>query len=555
MRKTRSSSRVPLQTISTQNHEKMKKDLQPEQQKTEKEEDIKGIKVEPDVMKQNICFTELKVLSGKRKSSPAVVDPPAKLLKVEKESDKEESSESEEEVDYEEMRQRNLRDNQAFFSMLGIDKAKERLHVSAQKKFPKSSVKRERKTPEVLPRRKSLRIQRIDPAGQPLPPEPEPEPFVNEHPRVPAGPVNMVDVMESAEEDYGIVASALSGLTKDRCQWKPLSEDLARFVSDMKKMSISTKAKACKDRLFSVALHPANDRVLAMAGDKWGRLGFWDISATNQDSSVVTFRPHSRPIGHIVVPPSAPHTVYTCSYDATLRSGHIERGVFEELYSVPEEEDDLFRSFDFLSPSSLLLAQFRGDVAVLDTRTPGQRAEKVYRVCDKYLRTVSVHPSCPNIFITAGTDMKVSVWDLRKLSSKGSKPLHFLTHGRAVSSAYFSPLTGRHILSCSADDTLNIYNCSSSCGEVTRAKTVSHNNKTGRWLTPFRAVWHPAREDVFFVGSMKSPRRMEAFGADGRLLHEFQGDILSSVCSVVQFHPSQNVLVGGNSSGYIFPFM
>lgn len=49
------------------------------------------------------------------------------------------------------------------------------------------------------------------------------------------------------------------------------------FVSDMKKMHITTKAKACKDRLFSVAVHPTTEKVLAMAGDKWGRLGFWDI--------------------------------------------------------------------------------------------------------------------------------------------------------------------------------------------------------------------------------------------------------------------------------------
>ena len=46
------------------------------------------------------------------------------------------------------------------------------------------------------------------------------------------------------------------------------------------------------------------------------------------------------------------------------------------------------------------------------------------------------------------------MWDLRRLSTKGNKPLHAMTHGRSVSSAYFSPLTGSHILTCSADDTL-----------------------------------------------------------------------------------------------------
>lgn len=39
--------------------------------------------------------------------------------------------------------------------------------------------------------------------------------------------------------------------------------------------------------------------------------------------------------------------------------------------------------------------------------------------------------------------------------------------------------------------------------------TISHNNFTGRWLTPFKAVWHPQRDDVFIVGSMEQrPRRV-----------------------------------------------
>ena len=42
-------------------------------------------------------------------------------------------------------------------------------------------------------------------------------------------------------------------------------------------MKIEAKAKACKDRLFSVAVNPTTDMVLAMDGDKWGRLGLWNI--------------------------------------------------------------------------------------------------------------------------------------------------------------------------------------------------------------------------------------------------------------------------------------
>lgn len=37
------------------------------------------------------------------------------------------------------------------------------------------------------------------------------------------------------------------------------------------------KIKVCKDRLFSVAVHPSSTKVIAVAGDKWGQMGFWDV--------------------------------------------------------------------------------------------------------------------------------------------------------------------------------------------------------------------------------------------------------------------------------------
>jgi hypothetical protein len=43
---------------------------------------------------------------------------------------------------------------------------------------------------------------------------------------------------------------------------------------------------------------------------------------------------------------------------------------------------------------------------------------------------------------------------------------------------------------------------------LTGIKSIYHNNFTGRWLTPFKAVWHPQRDDVFIVGSMEQPRRV-----------------------------------------------
>ncbi|CAN8028430.1 unnamed protein product [Ixodes persulcatus] len=82
-----------------------------------------------------------------------------------------------------------------------------------------------------------------------------------------------------------------------------------------------------------------------------------------------------------------------------------------------------------------------------------------------------------------------------------------------------------------------------------------HNNMTGRWLTPFKAVWMPRCEDLFLVGSMEYPRRVEVFSSAGTLLHTLKGDSLTSICSLVDVHPDRFVVAGGNSSGRVHVFV
>ena len=36
-------------------------------------------------------------------------------------------------------------------------------------------------------------------------------------------------------------------------------------------------AKVVPQRIFSMAIHPSLDKTIVFAGDKWGRLGIWDV--------------------------------------------------------------------------------------------------------------------------------------------------------------------------------------------------------------------------------------------------------------------------------------
>jgi len=87
-------------------------------------------------------------------------------------------------------------------------------------------------------------------------------------------------------------------------------------------------------------------------------------------------------------------------------------------------------------------------------------------------------------------------------------------------------------------------------------KSITHNNQTGRWLTTLKAEWHPTRDDIFFVGSMAQPRQIDVYSDQGdHFVMGDGGEYLASVCSIVKCHPTQDIVVGGNSSGRVHVFM
>ncbi|CAG5134732.1 unnamed protein product [Candidula unifasciata] len=478
---------------------------------------------------------------------------------------KEEFLEKEELLNYQRIRELNVKANEDFFASLGLDEAKEALQLSVKKKIQPSQrglkIHKEPETP--LPRRCSLRIRHKDPIGKPVP---EPESVFEEarESRLPPGPVAMKDCVYSKSDvgvtdDYVRVFSTLISQTKPEKMQAPVSRKV--FQSALEKVAITERriAKVVPGRVFSLTWHPSSHTLISVAGDKYGHIGFWDVTSSNirDQDTVRVFKPHISPVSDLFIPPADPHKLYSCSYDATLRRCDFEREVFDEVFSVAAEKEDLFRNFSFIdATSTMLVSQFSGNVSLVDTRTPSTSAEQVYHVSAKSLRTVSVHPTYPHYFITAGVDAKILLWDLRSISSTSAKPVQKLEHHtKALSCAYFSP-TGHKVLSSSSDDTILVYSVGTEC-KLELIKRMHHNNFTGRWLTKFQPTWHPTVEDVFVSGSMSRPRQIEVFSADGVLLKALKNeDLLGSVCSLNMFHPNRTcTLVGANSSGRLHVFM
>jgi len=52
-----------------------------------------------------------------------------------------------------------------------------------------------------------------------------------------------------------------------------------RYRSALKNMRITEEkvVKVVKDRIFSAAFHPCSSSLLMAAGDKWGKVGLWNL--------------------------------------------------------------------------------------------------------------------------------------------------------------------------------------------------------------------------------------------------------------------------------------
>ncbi|NXE14040.1 WDR76 protein, partial [Lophotis ruficrista] len=436
---------------------------------------------------------------------------------------------------YERKRLKNITENAKFFAALQLHESAARLHQIATKRQPPVTKRaKPKKAEDEIVRRRSMRLQRVDPSGIPvleMPAQPE------EYPQVPAGPLPMVpeDQAENSKLTEGLLTT-----------WMRISEVLLvtvtnllmmlpRYQDSLTSMVLSEDniKKVVKYRVCSMAIHPSESIVFVAAGDKSGQLGLWNVNCKAEEGAH-TFIPHNDAVSCMHFSPCNPAHLLSLSNE-TLRCGDVTRAVFDEICRSEES----LSSFDFLedNASTAVVGYWDGDVGVVDRRTPGTSSELSADIGFKRTRTVHVHPVKKQYFVAAGS-VDVCVYDVRHLKPKGNKPVSALQgHTKSVASAYFSPVTGNRVVTVCADDKLR------------------HNCNTGRWLTRFRAIWDPKREDCFVVGSMAQPRQIELFHDSGKLLHSFYNpDCLGSVCSINVVHPSKNILVGGNSSGRLHVF-
>lgn len=365
------------------------------------------------------------------------------------------------------------------------------------------------------------------------------------------------------------------------------------YASSLQKLTVrdGEVAKLTENRITSVFVHPIVEKVVVFAGDKSGNLGVWDVSKTGSSDieGVYKYEPHASNIARIDASPLDPTAVYSTSYDGTVRLFDTEKEQFTLAFKAPEDLYGFyFTDANFLhdQPKCMYAASNDACAALIDLRA-SDREYQWKRECEMgyKLNSIQQHPTQPHLLVTSERN-SVVLYDVRKGGSGKSsafKSLHVLQgHTHSINAAYVSP-DGQYLVSVGQEHTVRTWRNFTLPGQDPDCIVTRHDNNTGRWLSTLRPTFDPKQPHAFALGCLLQPRRIEVFSpvsvggqdavlpgvkkgvkktmkdsAEGayelRLLINLQNEWLGSVCSRNAFHPSLNIVAGGNSSGRVHLF-
>lgn len=478
---------------------------------------------------------------------------------------------------YEKERLSNIARNRAHLIALGIEEDVSSLRDATKKQrapLKGSAINKKNKNDAVPPRSRSLRLQNLDTDGVRIADKPVIEPPVTapRAARKPSVPLDAAKVSTGATSPEAAAAfltrlgeadpapevkKAKKGKAA-MCEFTAPFNALEQKAVAVLAVAEDDIAKLVPERIFSLEVHPSPTKLLVAAGDTWGRVGLWDVQA-GDDTPVVTFEPHSRPVAGMRIAPHQPHLLLSCSHDGSVRCLDLGGGgagaSFTEIYRAPEDSDGDYPMLHGFSRTateggSLALARSDGKCVLLDPRVASS-AGHVQQLHEKKIFCVDVSPNKPFLLASSSLDRSVALWDVRTFGDKKAKPLTILEHGLSVTSARFSS-SGQRLLTTCNDDLLRVYDGHAD-KDWTLRTAIKHNNKTGRYITSFQAEWLRGSDERVLCGSLGQPRGIDVFSArDGAALERLEDDNVTSVVSLLAQHPSRPALVASNSGGKCF---
>jgi len=460
---------------------------------------------------------------------------------------------------YERQRLANIARNQERMAHLNLPTLAKEVAPAAAAPARQRGVaasRRRKADTEALPPRKSLRSQGLNPDGVTIAEEKADgrvilsngdavAPLFAEAPRMarPAGDVPFRSSNGTPDTD----AAFLSLL---RCCAAPPSADAQPRVAQLAGSVLAPErvSKITSKGVTHLGFMPRADIKLLAAADKEGGVGLWRVDGpevaddVEDDPSFRSFRPHAQYISGLRW--SAAGKLYTCSYDGSLRLLDAEKEQWTELFA--SDVGDEFSAFDVTADgSACYVADNVGGLRLLDTRTG--KADAPWSLHERRINTVHMEPGSSNFVATACGDAHVCVWDLRTLGRK-AKPVAALQHGKSCQAAYWAPDSSLRLLTTSYDNTLNVWTDLAKGG--VKATEIKHDNETGRWLLPLRAIWSPTA-DAVVVGSMRRETEFICPKSGNHLKRLYNAELMTAVPSRHACHPLLPAVAAATASGRV----
>ncbi|OQR98834.1 WD repeat-containing protein 76-like [Thraustotheca clavata] len=307
--------------------------------------------------------------------------------------------------------------------------------------------------------------------------------------------------------------------------------------------------KVTNDRIYAIACHPSiiKNNILSAIVDVEGNASLWTAPLDrerNAKNTIVTWRPHKQAISSVHFEDM---TLLTSSFDGSMIA-----------YDMPSQKSTTLLTgessltyIDTSNKNAYLISNENGEVIVYDYRA--RKQQHSWALHEKKINTVHRQTPDSHYFATASLDRTVCIWDARKPKNV----LTSLPHGRSVNCAYYSP-KGDFLVTVGQDDNVHVYSVPSN-GNFDKMDPPTtrffHNNHTGRWLTKFHAHWDPKMPESprYVLASNLQPRCIEIYSPTSKkpLQRLKDEDLHRSIHSMNVFHPTVDVIVGGNSSGRV----
>merc|ERR1739838_71812 len=196
-------------------------------------------------------------------------------------------------------------------------------------------------------------------------------------------------------------------------------DNVGTLGKNLKKLKIRAEqvAKVVPDRIFSLAIHPTDTKLLVAAGGKWGALGFWDVQ-DNESSThgVQVIKHHSRPINCMTYDTFHSSKLISTSYDGTCRVFDINEMKSSVIFGVPED-DFTFTTYHAQVDRDCFLVTLgkQGTVGLIDRRVSHLKPTSIFKIYEKQSpKVVSVNPTRTNLFLAPSNKGNCGIYDMRK---------------------------------------------------------------------------------------------------------------------------------------------